>query len=251
MKTSNKILMAAAFVLIAWLVIYDNALKAEYVKGDFKKPHFHMEQLNFSTFNTIENNAGNIIGLQIEKGPYGIWIRSDIKDKVKISKHGQTLQIEYIGNEDINFVYSDAISITCPSLISMTTNPFMKPGTVFNGRYVRKRGTSMVIEYYPHGTTTVTGFDEPSMSIQANEFTEIHLENNTIGQLHAQVGDSKKGNAGVTIGADNKITDADLLVPGKSSLILDNVAIGKITYKMADSADVQLTGKSVHLLDHQ
>src|SRR5665213_2713712 len=102
MKTSNKILMAAALVVIAWLVIYDNALKAEYVKGDFKKPHYHMLQLNFSNFNTIEHNAGNIIGLKIEKGPYSVWVDDYVKDKITISQNGQDLTINYTSKENVN-----------------------------------------------------------------------------------------------------------------------------------------------------
>src|SRR5471030_1778532 len=114
MKTSNKIIMIAALVVIAWLVIYDNALKAEYVKGDFKKPHYRMQQLNFSNFNVIEHNAGNIIGMQVKKAPYGVWIDDYAKDKIRVSRHGQTLQIDYIGKE--NFNDYRGITISCPDV---------------------------------------------------------------------------------------------------------------------------------------
>ena len=247
MKTSNKILIVAVLVVMAWLVIYDTALKAEYVKGDFKKPHYRMQQLNFSNFNIIEHNAGNIIGMRVEKGSYGVWVDDYIKDKIKVSQHGQTLQVDYIGKE--NFSDYRGITISCPDVVSITSSAFIGPEKNGMNRYLRKNGNSMVIDYFQHGTIIVTGFDQPTLTLQANEFTEFELQKNTMGLLTAKIGDSKNGKAGLTINPDNKITDADLQVPGKRSLTLDNVAIGKITCKMSDSADIQLTGKAVHLLD--
>jgi len=249
MKTSNKILMAAALVLIAWLVIYDNALKAEYVKGDFKKPHYHMQQLSFSNFNTIEHNAGNIIGLQVEKGPYGVWVDDYIKDKINISQNGQTLVITNTSKENVNDYRG--IIISCPDVISITSNPFINPKKATGDRYLRQNGNSMIIEYFQHETILVTGFNQPVMNLQANQFTEFELKKNTLGQLNAKVGDKQRGQAGLTIDADNNISTADLQVPGKSTLTLDNVTINKVTYKVTDSAEVTLTGKAVHLLDHQ
>ena len=247
MKTSNKILTLASLVCIAYLVIYDTALKAEFVKGDFKKPHYKMQQLSLGNFNAIEHNAANIIGMQVEKGPFRVWIADRIKDKIKISQHGQTLQVDYISKE--NFNDYRGIIISCPDVISITASPFINSEQNTGGRYLRKNGNSMIIDYFQHGTISVTGFNQPVMTLQAGEFTEFELEKNTLGQLNATIGDSKKGNAGLTINSDNKITAANLQVPGKSTLTLDNVTIDKVISKMADSADVRLTGKSVHLLD--
>ena len=248
MKTSNKILIVATLVVIGYLLVYDTALKAEYVKGDFKKPHYRMHQLSLSNFNIIEHNAANIIGMQIEKGPYGVWIDDYIKDKVKVSQHGQTLQVDYISKE--NFSDYKGIIISCPDVISITANPFINPEKTANERYLRRNGTTMIIDYFPHGTIGIIGFEQPVMTLQANEFTEFELQKNTLTQLNAKIGNTKKGNAGLTITADNKITGADIQVPGRSTLTLDNVYINKVTYKIADSADVHLTGKSVRLLDH-
>jgi len=248
MKTSNKILIAATVVVLAWLIVFDMTLKAEYVKGDYNKPHYHMHQLGFSNFNIIEHNAGNIIGIRVEKGPYGVWMDDYLKDKITVSQHDKTLLIECTSKEDFG---GNGVIITCPDLVAITTNPLIRPGNNPGGRYSRKSGTSLIIDYFPHATSTVTGFDQLSMTIVANEFTVIDMEKNTLGQLNAKVGDSKKGNAGVIITTNNKITFADFQVPGKSTLTLDNVVINKVTYKIADSADVHLTGKAVHLLDHQ
>jgi hypothetical protein len=80
MKTSNKILMVASFIVLLYLVAYDMALKAEYTNGGYKQPHYRMQQLSFSNFNAIEHNVGNIVRLRVEKGPYGVWIDDDIKE---------------------------------------------------------------------------------------------------------------------------------------------------------------------------
>jgi hypothetical protein len=108
----------------------------------------------------------------------------------------------------------------------------------------------MLIDYYPHATTTVTGFTQANIELQANKYTEIELKNNTIGELNAKVGD-QNGQAGLTLDADNNIAAANLEVPGRSTLTLDNLFIEKMTYHMADSAQVNLTGKATHLLDRR
>ncbi len=250
MKTSNKILVVASLIVIAYLTVYDLGLQAEYRKGDYKKQFYHMQQLSFAHFNVIKHNAGNIIGLQIEKGPYGVWVDDNLKDKVTITQHDQMLQIDYTGKENYNNGYSPAIIITCPGVAGVFTNAFIKPGGNPDNRYLRKNGNSMIIDYYPHGITTVMRFDQPAMTVQANEFTEIHLTKNTLDVLNAKVGDRPNGKAGLTIDADNQLKYADFEVPGKSTLTLDNLLIGKVTYKLADSAQVNLTGMAVHLLDH-
>jgi len=245
MKTSNKILIVAGLVVMGWVLIYDMAVKAEFVKEDYKKPHYQMKQLVFTNFNTIQHNAGNIIGIEVEKGPYGVWVDEFMDDKIAITQHGQTLQIDYTGTDYHGS--GRGIVINCPDLVSITTNAFIKAGKSNNYEYQNNYVNSIIIngQYTP---TSVEGFTAPLMNVCANEFTSIILENNTLGQLNAKIGDSK-GRAGLTVRPDNKITSADLQVPGKSALVLDNVAIGKIAYKLADSADVRLTGKAAHLLD--
>jgi hypothetical protein len=252
MKTSNKILIAASLIVLLYLVAYDMALKAEYTKGDYKQPHYRMQQLSFSNFNAIEHNVGNIVRLRVEKGPYRVWVDDEIKGKLIISQHGQTIQIDGITqNGNNNKLYGGSVIISCPDIISVTTNTYKGSGNSSDGRYLRKNGNSMLIDYHPHATTTVTGFTQAVMQLQANKFTEIELENNSIGELNAKVGDKKHGQAGLTLDADNKIATANLEVPGRSTLTIDNLFIEKMTYQMADSAQVNLTGKATHLLDRR
>ena len=252
MKTSNKIIIVASLIVLVYLVAYDMALKAEYTKGDYKRPHYRMQQLSFSNFNAIEHNVGNIVRLRVEKGPYGMWIADDIKDKLSISQHGQTIQIDCAPQNGTNKnLYGGSVIISCPDITSVTTNTYTAPGTSSEGRYLRKNGNSMLIDYYPHATTTVTGFTQAVMQLQANKFTEIELTNNRIGELNAKVGDQIHGQAGLTLDADNKIAAANLEVPGRSTLTIDNLFIEKMIYHMADSAQINLTGKATHLLDRR
>jgi hypothetical protein len=109
----------------------------------------------------------------------------------------------------------------------------------------------MLIDYYPHGVATISGFNQAVMTIQANRFTEIVFENNTVDQLKATVGDKTHGEAGLTINSTNHINTAEFSIPGKSSLTLDNVLIGHIAYKSTDSGQVVLAGKASHLFDRQ
>jgi len=250
MKTSNKILLAATLIIITYLIIYDFALQAEYRKGDFKSSYYHMQQLKFNNFTTIEHNAGNIIGLKVQKGPYAVWINEYLKDKVTISQHNQTLQIDYTGKKgDYVNGYETAIIISCPNVASITTNPYIAAGGSLEGRSVHKSGESIIVQRNPHGISTVSGFSESSMNIQASQFTEIDLENNSLDELNAKIGANPTGDAGLTVNANNKIKAANLQVLGKSSLRLDDLVIDKINYNLADNAEVTLTGKASGMLN--
>ena len=251
MKTSNKVMFVAAFITVAYLMIYDLGLKSEYDKGAFRKRFYNMVPLTFNGFNSIQHNAGNIIGLQIEKGPYGVWVDKDLKDKISITQHGQSLQIDYVEKDGhYNNGYGTPVIISCPEVAAVISNPFAMSLGESNG-YLRKKGKSMLIDYFPHGVTTIAGFDQFAMTVRAARHTEIVLAKNTIGTLTATVGDKTNGEAGLTIDANNNINSANFQIPGKSSLTLDNVLIGHINYRSTDSAQVTLAGKASHLLDRQ
>jgi len=251
MKASNKIMFVAAFITVAYLMIYDLGLKAEYDKGVFRKRFYNMVPLTFNGFNSIQHNAGNIVGLQVEKGPYGVWVDKELKDKISITQHGQVLQINYIEKDGhYNNGYGTPVIVSCPDAEAVIVSPFAMNTNESNG-YLRKKGKSMLIDYFPHGVTTITGFNQSAMAIQANRYTEIVLNNNTLAQLTATIGDKTHGEAGLTIETNNNINSAGFDIPGKSSLTLDNVLIGHIAYKSIDSAQVTLAGKASHLLDRQ
>jgi hypothetical protein len=241
MKTSNKLLIAVTFIVISYLTVYDLGLKAEYHLGAFKNRFYHMQSLSFNNFNVIEQNAGNKIDLQIEKGPYDVRISNDMKDKITVTQHNQTLSINYINKAGIYVNgYQSSIIITCPYVSSVTSKPFIMPGTKYDPH-----------AYNPTRTTTIIGFNQPKMNVEASQFTEIELKNNTLGELGALVGDQPNGKAHLALDSNNHIKMANLQVPGKSNLSLRNLLIDKVNYKLTDSATITLTGKAAHMLTNK
>ncbi|MDB4924710.1 hypothetical protein [Mucilaginibacter sp.] len=228
MKTSNKLLLAATFIMFAYLVIYDFQLKAEYVKGDYKKRFYNMEHTALNSFTAVENKVGNSLNINIEKGPkFEIWINKWLKDKVVITQRNNTL---YIDNKDKNArYYQSGITIICPAVSVITTTPHILPDWQFTD-----------------GKTTISGFTQDMMTIRANKFTEIELNKNSLDKLNASTGDSK---AILTIHSDNQIKAASFNIIGKSDLKLFNT-IANANYNYTDSATVTLNGKSFHQLQH-
>jgi hypothetical protein len=229
MKTSNKLLIAASLVLLSYLVIFDFQLKAEFLKGDFRGRFFDMQNTPLTNFTAVKNRAGNIIGINIEKGPkFGVWISKYIKDNVVITQHNDTL---YIDNKDkIRFYnFEKGIIITCPAVSSITAVPFKIPENQYNDGSAK---------------TSVSGFNQDMMTVLAYKSTEIELSKNSLGKLNAATGASK---ATLTIHGDNQINNASFNIIGKSDLKLFNV-IANSSYTYTDSATVTLNGKTLRRL---
>ena len=66
------------------MVIYDNDLKAEYLKGDFKSRFHNMEELSIKDFTSVDVLSANVIDATIEKGPkFAVWVKKNFKDEIK------------------------------------------------------------------------------------------------------------------------------------------------------------------------
>ena len=238
MKTSNKFLILITIVIISFMVIYNNDLKAEYLKGAFRNRFYQMEQLSFKNFSNVRHNSADKIGIHIEKGDkYQVWIKSDLKDKIAFKQHGKTLFI--VSKEGTRtWGYGDGIIIVCPQLDSLTT--VMDAET--NRRKVDYKNAWYV------NPNVIAGFNQPKMVININKVTGVTLIGNQIDDLQATVGDKLIGKAYLNISASNNIKQANLQVPGKSELELSNATIGKLNYVIADEAKVTLSGRSLSLV---
>ncbi len=240
MKTSNKLLILVTLVIIAFMVIHDVGLKAEFLKGEFKKRFYQMEQLSFKNFSNIKHNSADKIGIQVEKGDkFQVWIKSSLKDKVAVTQKGNTLVIKMIGQNGTRiWGYQGAIIIMCPQLDSLTT---VMDADASN-RKVDYKETSY------NNANGIAGFNQPKMVINLNRVTGVELTGNQIDDLQATVGDKAIGKAYLRINSNNLIKQANILVPGKSELDLKNPTIGKLNYTIADSAKVTINGGSIGIL---
>lgn len=225
MKTSNKLLLIATLIMFGYLVVFNFQLKAEYLKGDYKSQFYGMQQTPLNSFNTIEHKAANLINLHIEKGPvFAVWMNESVKDRIIITQRNNTLYIDY--KDKTHFKnYLAGIIVTCPAVNSIIAKPITIPDTQFWS-----------------ATTTISGFDQDVMNINANRSTEIELTKNAINNLNAGTGES---NAALTIQNDNQIKNATFKIAGKS-LLKQLAVITNPNYSYTDSATITLNGKSFH-----
>lgn len=237
MKTSNKLLAVITIVVVAYLIVFDAGLKAEYLKGDFKNPFFGMGQLPIKDFNSIDHQAANVIDATIEKGPeFNIWIKAQLKDSVRIVKQGKTLVIEYIGAGEKHMYYSRGIVITCPQLDSITTKAFIPKS------WGDDRGNSF------NDDIDVIGFNQQKMTLNAGPLTQIELKNNKLESMNATIGDNSNDIGGLNVNSNNYIKTADIKVLGKSELKMINPAIATLQHHISDSASLVLKGSALRLL---
>lgn len=224
MKTSNKLLLATAIIILGYLVTYDLALRAEYIKGDFRGQFYHMHHVPVNNFNAIEHNAGNIFAIRVQKGPeFAVWLSDGAEKGISISQHDKTIYIDCKDKHYRNVQETDVV-ITCPTVNSITVNPMVT---------AEKR--------YWMQSTKIVGLNQDSISITANK-SNIELNKNTLAKLNARIDGH---NVDLTITKDNTIALANLKALGKSQLKLFNPIINKANYTFTDSTEVTLTGSRV------
>lgn len=231
MKTSNKLLIAAILIIIVSMVTYDFALRAEYLKGDYKSRFYGFEKTtSFNGFTRIDNRAANLISIDVEHGTEsGIWVKSNWKNRFKIFRKGNTLIIEVL-EQEFKHVNADdqSITIICPTLDEVTTTPYaMKPNEESS---------------YATGTTTLTGFVQQDLALKINEASTLVLAKSKIQNLKALVGDKTSRTARLMIKPDNKITNATIEVLGRNTLDIVDAIIAKKNFTIADSATVVMSG---------
>jgi hypothetical protein len=242
MRTSNKLLVVITIIVVAYMVVFDAGLKAEYLKGDFKDPLFGMEKMPIKDFTNIEHLSANVLDATIEKGPeFTVLIRKDLKDKVKLTKQGNTLVIEYIGPiERRGMYYGGGIKIFCPQLNSITTKAFMPK--ISNEEDRRYQQTDIIDDI------DVVGFDQPKMVLNAGPLTQIELKDNKLDNMESTVGDNTGYKGGLNINANNSIKVANIKVLGNSELKMTNPKIGSLQHDISDNASLVLTGSALRLL---
>jgi hypothetical protein len=237
MKTSNKILVVITIVIVGYLVVFAAGLKAEYLKGDFKTRFYQMEQLSFKNFTNVKHNVGDRVSITIEKGnTFQVWAKTFIKDEIDIKQIGQTLVINATKNNK-GWNSSNSIIIICPKIDSLTiTSDF-------------EANNKPIDQYSSYNVyNLIKNFNQPKMFIKLNKLTALELEANSIDELQAIAGDEAIGKAYLDINHTNIFKVANINVPGKSELKLENPTVGKLNYTIADSAKITTFGKSLPLI---
>jgi len=235
MKTSIKILVTALAFVMAGLFMYDLDLKAEYLKGDYKKPFGLFVPENFKDFNTIELQSATAINLMVVQGPYKVLTDPTANEFVKISQQGNKLIISAAFKDHYRGINSDyAVFISCPDLAAFISDAHYTVG--------EWKVTDTLPNIFDKRSTLITGFNSAQLAITENNGSNVLLRNDRITNLKATVGSSYHSGSMITIGHGNTFTNADLQILNKGILNIDAPAGNNISYHIADSARLSVNG---------
>lgn len=244
MKTSNKLLLGALVVLLVSLTLYNSALKAEYLSGNYKDPYKNYTHINIKDFDEIEIDAANMMDVTVRHGKYAIHVSKDNNDSIKFTKVGNRLII----NVDVtknhqsnnpNIAHFNNIEIYCPQLTYLKTDKHQYTMPL-------KKLSPDEIQYFREasGDIKLRRFKLDSLSIEQKSGL-ITLGRDTIASLKAVTAAESR----LKIEEDTHITKADLRINDRSSLQLEKFNISQFSYTLADSAEITLTSNGAMLKD--
>jgi len=238
MKTSNKLLLAALGFIIVSLVFYDYQLKAAYEKGDYRDQYRNFVTLNNKDFDKIELNSSTAVNVMLVKGPFKVMADPNAMEYVQVTQHNNTLII----NANFKYNYQNARSdyvlyISCPQLSSLKAD----------ARYTANETEvtdTLAGEDFNWKPTVIKGFSADSLYIQEDHASNLRLEDNTIGTLHAITGISNGSASNLCIAQNNQFIKTDLDIRNKSRLWIKGKADHDFNYRIADSAKLILNGSA-------
>jgi hypothetical protein len=246
MKTSNKLILSALIILLVSIGIYNNALKAEFLTGNYKSPFRDYTALNnIKDFDAIQVNASNQMQVKITNGDSKVWVSKFAADRIKITQKGKTLILDLAYDKDNNWLNN--VIISCPKLVSVKTYAFYMDG---NKKVIEndKHGND---GYYGDNWVEIQGFKQDSLTLQQDNYSKIKLEHNQINSLKAIEGITLNAEPLLSIAKNNTIQNADLQINQKSQLELNNVYIPQLRTHFSDSAKVSFSGVALKNLNKQ
>ena len=238
MKTSNKLLMSALIIFVISLGIYNTALKAEYLTGNYKDPFKNFTTLNFKDFDAIQVNSASQVDVTINNGPCIVRMSKRSESHIKVSQHGKTLTIDVVYEKSNH--PSNELIISCPKLkfvkaLGAYTDDDKK--LIQNSKYDKNVPTLHDL--------VIRGFIQDSLLTEQDNLTHIILKDNNLKFLKSIVGITTGATPVLNIEKTNSIQKADLTVNQKSELRLDNIYIPQLTHQFGDSIQVSFSGNAV------
>lgn len=245
MKTSNKLVISAVFLILASLFIYDLMLRTEFRTGTYKIPYRNYTELKFKDFDTINVKSVSAANVRFEQGPFRVRIAPRADEFTRVSQDKKTLNIEAIFKHDYESSPNDyLVIISCPKIAQLKTSAWY--GT--NGRsYI----DTIVNDQWNMRKVLVNGFKQDSLTISQDYGSRVFLSNSRIGFLKAAIGLSPKSGSQLNILNNNQLDNINLNIGNRSTLIINSVAGSKFNYHLADSARVTLAGAALNILKKQ
>ena len=243
MKTSTKFLAIALAIIAVSLCFYDLSVRAVYLGGSFRTPFKDYYDLNFKGFDTINVKSSTAVNVLFEQGPFRVRLALDAESFARISQDNKTLNISAVfkhGYENNRNAY--LVLVTCPKIAKFNTDGWY--GT--NGKsYI----DTVVKDEWNMRKVWVEGFKQDSLSISQDYGSTVVLSGNTIKALDVQIGKSPLSGSKLFVLKNNSFQSANLDIRNKSKLLLEDAQIGKLNYRLSDSAKLVLNGNAAHLIN--
>jgi len=238
MRTSNKLLLVTLVLIIVSIVMFDFKLKAAYQKGDYRDPFRSFVTLNNKNFDKIELNSATAINVMLVKGPFKVMADPNSVEFIELTQHNNTLII----NANFKYNYQNArpdyvLYISCPQLSSFRADT----------RYIANETEvtdTLAGDDFKWKPTVIKGFSADSLYIQEDHASNLRLEDNTIGTLHAITGISNGSASNLCIAQNNQFIKTNLDIRNKSRLWIKDKTDHDFNYRLADSAKLILSGSA-------
>ena len=244
MKTSNKLILTAIFLVLISLLVFDYNLKEQYESKSYQDPDNGLVALPFKNFRAVDLNASTAANVKFIQGPFSVKADKYTLDFVQVTQHNGRLQIDasfehgYMGNSSPYILL-----ISCPKLSEINASAFYTAA--------KKQVIDTVVrEDWNMRQVLIDGFIEDSLTIKQSYGSTIVLNNNHIRVLNALVGINDKSGSKLTILKNNQFDEAKINVFNQSRFLLNGNAIKSLKYRLADSAKIIATGEAQYLLNN-
>ena len=244
MKTSSRFLLAAAFITLLSLVVYDLLLRAEYKSGYYLDPIRNFVTLNFKDFDTLDLPSSTAVNVKIVQGPFNIRMDRDAVDFVHLKNEGHKLQISaaFAGNYQ-STPNQFILIISCPKLSVLITNACYRSNNT-------EVTDTIVRDDWIMRQVWIEGFREDSLLISQDYGSTVVLANNRIRAINAVIGKSPRSGSNLVIQDNNEFSYAALDIQNNSKLYLDNARINKLSIQLGDHSKMIIVGKAKNLLNN-
>ncbi|HEX3933378.1 MAG TPA: hypothetical protein VHW43_01785 [Puia sp.] len=244
MKTSNKLMFAALVLTLALLTWYDLRLKAEYLSGRYKNPYSGFTKLNYTGFDIVELPSSTAANVKFVQGPFSVRVDNNALDYVVFKQQANRLAINAVFERNYRWNPNPyVIVISCPTLSKLITDASYRA----NNRMVTD---TIVREDWNMRRVLIEGFRQDSLSIEQDYGSTVVLSGDSIRSLRAVIGKSAGSGSKIILKSGNEFREAALDIGHYSKFFLENASIQNLSYHLADSAELILTGNAQHLL-HQ
>jgi hypothetical protein len=243
MKTSNKLIFAAMVLTVVLLGWYDLRLKAEYLSGAYRIPYSNYTTLKYTGFDMVDLNASTAANVKFVQGPFSVRVDNNALDYAVLQQQGNRLVIDAVFERNYQWNPNPyVIVISCPTLTKLTTGAsYRADNTMVTDTIVR--------EDWNMRRVLIEGFRQDSLNIEQDYGSTVVLAGNTIRSLRAVIGKSNGSGSKIILQRGNEFGNAVLDIGHRSTFLLENATIQNLSYHLADSAELIVTGSAQHLLN--